>query len=456
MNRLPPEILSRIAWLVRGYAIDAKPVVPLTHVCRYWRESIVTTPGNWTSISSGSVRLAELCLERCQETPLELSLVMYDVGENSEFTALIMPYMQNTETLRIRRISTIGELVRRLPDLPQSIPNLRTLSLSSDHDIARQDVLADPFGQSTLALRVLSLASLPLFPSLQRLTTLTNLTLHCRGLDLPIDTLLDFLEANRALENVTLDLTLSTFQNSRRRVGAVNHLQSLSTCSSDAAEINAFISRIPLQRGARLEIDLGGQNAGLSEVMSGIPVTHFLNLQSPTSSEYCPDDRSIELSGPNGSFLFKCDPHRTAPFAGFPIFQLTNIKVFHLTRRASGLMDVQTRIKFPPYALPALETLTIKHELDALHLLSASLTDPSASPSLKTLAFLDCRLDGACIKRLTKFASDRKTTTSSWLYRVVIVTSGGNFPSVSSIDSLADHVPVVDVRMGKKLPADLF
>ena len=463
MNRLPPEILSRIVRFTGEYAVDARSIIPLTHVCRYWRESIISTPGNWTLISSEWIRLTELSLERCQAIPLELWLSMRQVRENSNFSALITPYMENTRTLHVHCISTIGELAQALPNFPQSMPNLRSLSFSSDLVHAHQDVSTDPFGQLPFALTHLSLTSIPLYPSFRRLTTLTNLSIHNHHFDLHLDTLLDFLEANRALEHVNLNvrLTRPAFRGSRRPLGIVNNLRSLSIRSTSAAEINAFISKIPLQKGARVEIDHHDGNAGLSEVLFGISVTHFSNLQSPTSMEYRPDDRTIQLLGPNGGFVFSCVPHRKAPFVEFPLLQLANIKVFRLVRRVLAPRGPEhhpnfRRITFPPLAIRAVEALTIAHELDVPHLLSALFADPSVSSSLKTLAFLDCHLDEVCMEALTKFVSDRKNTSSAWLHRIVIVSLRQNLPSAASIDALGELVPVVDVRVGRTLPAELF
>ena len=457
VNRLPPEILSRIAWFVNQFAIDSKFIIPLTHVCRYWRESIVSTPGNWTSISSKRVSLAKLSLERCQAASLELWLNMDEVRRNPGFTALIMPSTQNVEALGVHRFSTVGELVQALPDFPQSMPNLRSLSLSGP-SYGLEDMSADPLGQSPIALTHLLLMYLPLYPSFRRLTTLTNLTLFTDRLGLHIDTLLDLLEANRALEHATFDVQFEqpAFRDSRRQVGIANHLRSLSMHFNHIAGYNAFISRVPLQKGAHLKINLRGQNAGLGEVLSGIPVTHLSNLQSPTSMEYRPDDRVIELLGPNGSFSFYGDPRQTAPFAEFPLFQLTNIKAFRLARPALGLVAPHATLTFPPLDFPGLETLAIEREIAVPQLLSALFANPSASPSLNTLAFLDCHLDGVCMEALTKFASDRKKTTSARLYRVVIVSSRQNLPNIAPIDALVECVPVVDVRVGKTLPADLF
>ena len=413
-------------------------------------------------ISSKSVALTELSLGRCQAASLELWLSMGQVRENPRFTAAITPYMQNTGTLHVHCISTIGELAQALPNFPQSMPNLRSLSFSSDLVRAHQDVSTDPFGQLPFALTHLSLTSIPLYPSFRRLTTLTNLSIHNHHFDLHLDTLLDFLEANRALQHVNLNLQLAqpAFQNARRRVGIMNNLQGLSICSTSAAEINAFISRIPLQKGARLEIMFHDWSAGLIEVLSDISVTHFSNLQSPTSMEYRPDDRMIELLGPNGGFMFRCGvPQRSAPFVEFSLLQLTDIKAFRLVRRALEPGEPHSnlrRITFPPLALRVVEAFTIEHELSVPHLLSALFADPSVSSSLKTLGFLDCHLDEACMEALTRFVSDRKNTSSAWLRRIVIVSLRQNLPSAASIDALGEVVPVVDVRVGKTLPADLF
>ena len=113
-------------------------------------------------------------------------------------------------------------------------------------------------------------------------------------------------------------------------------------------------------------------------------------------------------------------------------------------------------ITFPPPALPALGTLAIERETAVSHPLSALFADPSASTSLKTIAFLDCHLDEVYMEALTKFASDHKNTTSAWLYRILIVASGQNLPNFTLVDALGGCVPIVDVRVGKTLPIDLF
>ena len=64
VNKLPPEIISHIARDISGrFDLDARRMVPLTHACRYWRESIALAPENWSMIFSHSEPLAALSLE---------------------------------------------------------------------------------------------------------------------------------------------------------------------------------------------------------------------------------------------------------------------------------------------------------------------------------------------------------------------------------------------------------
>jgi len=110
---------------------------------------------------------------------------------------------------------------------------------------------------------------------------------------------------------------------------------------------------------------------------------------------------------------------------------------------------------FPSLSFPVLETLVLERETAVSSLLSALFWNPSSSPSLKTLAFLDCDLDDGVMEELTRFSSDRKKTTSAWLHRVVIVNSRGQLPHFTLIDKLGKRVSVVDVRIGSELPSDL-
>jgi hypothetical protein len=68
---------------------------------------------------------------------------------------------------------------------------------------------------------------------------------------------------------------------------------------------------------------------------------------------------------------------------------------------------------------------------------------------------LNCNLSEDFMKELTRFASDRRNTTSALLHRILIVHWDGTFPSTASIRELKRYVTIVDVRMDDELPTDL-
>ena len=427
-------------------------MIPLTHVCRYWRESIVSTPENWASISSKSKSLAELSLERAKAAPLDIRLDMTQIKKTPGFSDLLAPHIQNTKTLRVDASASAQEFARTLPNFPQSMPDLRSLSLSGR---ARGwDWSIDPFGPLT-TLTHLSLASVPLYPSFLRLRTLTDLNLNLHQFNLHLDTLLGFLEENRSLERVTLNIAFPepSLRSSRRQVPIKNHLQNLTIISTRPMDADVLMSGIALRRGAHLAVVLYNRGAGSNDVLPIISMAHLSNLLSPTSMEYNPDFTTIRLLGPNGSFSFRASGLEDL-FAGFPPTHLANIREFRYHGSSPWAPPVKPVVF--PLPLPALETLVIEREDTALLHFSALFSNPSSSPSLKTLAFLDCTLNEGFMEELAQFAFNRKNTTSAWLYRVVIVNSKGGLPSVVSIDELGKYVPIVDARIGKKLPTDLI
>ena len=110
-------------------------------------------------------------------------------------------------------------------------------------------------------------------------------------------------------------------------------------------------------------------------------------------------------------------------------------------------------------SFPALEKFAIEcdiqHNNDVSDAFSPLMSNPSAYPPLKTLAFLNCVITDEFMEGLTRFASRRKETASAGLHRVIIVHGLRRFPNVASIQELERNAPVVDVRYENELPTDL-
>ena len=463
INRLPPEILSAIAQGVVKGDLDASRMVPLTHVCRHWRESLISIPENWTLISNRNEDVAAVCLQRAKAAPLEITLFTPPL-KPFLFPRIIQPYIQNIRTLYARSdyTSTIEQVTATFPNFPQSMPMLESLEMEQEEE--EGDWSIDPFQPGfTLALKNLSLAGIPLYPSLLGIRTLSELTLHEPQGDLCLDALLDFLEGNNSLESADLfvEFTEPPPRSPQRRV-TNNKLRRLSIQCQNVISAQALITTIPLRRGASLEIDVWNGGVTLINTLTNVFTAHLSDPPSPTSFQFTCRwyDVGVLLRGPGGEFSFSTRPHAEDPFPDLRRLPLTNIREFCLLHFEEAERDIPEPLLFHPSLFPSLETLAIecnpKFETDVRRVLSSLLSNPTSSSLLKTLAFLNCTLSEELMEEITKFASERKETlTSTWIYRVLIVHQDGKFPSAASIRKLKDYVRVVDVRVGSELPEGL-
>ena len=221
-------------------------------------------------------------------------------------------------------------------------------------------------------------------------------------------------------------------------------------------DARALISSVALRKGAHLDITHVSRDGGLNDILSGVSTTHLLNLRSPTAMDYVSYSGSICLFGPNGRLSFEGVPHRDGgfPFTAFPL-PLTHVREFRLIHHTPKMMRPGTPLVFDQSFFPALEMLTVDCDTNISYLLSALFSNPSSPPLLKTIAFIDCDLTEDFMEMLTRYASERKDTTSAPLQKVIIAHPDGVFPSIASIRKLGEYVPVVDVRVGDEPPRDL-
>jgi hypothetical protein len=461
INRLPPEIISHIARHTLGEDdVDARPIVPLTHVCQYWRDSIVSTPDNWSLIFSNRRKLAELSLERAKAVPLTIRLDLGRLKEEPGFFDLLLAHVEDTVSFSCMGFHSIKELTQALPNFPKSMPNLRSLVLGHEAilGVDRRKPI-DPFDFSThIALKELSLSHIPLFSSILNLRTLTTLSLCDPYFDLPIDTLLSFLEENRSLESVSLTIKFAepSLRRSRRPSPLENTLQRLSVSGVGAVDIRALVSSIALRKGATLETHYNGhQHAGLTAIFSEVSTAHLPSLTSPIFMEYQSSEtrRGVRLLGPDGSFSYDDGVIGEGFLTDIALLKFASIRELRLGCRGPG-----TLTKFRLRYFHSLEVLAIDGNRVPLSLTSM-FPDPVYPPLLKTLAFLDCcYIPEDFLAKLAQIALDRQQDNPSTfgLDRVVIMDSEGHWPpSAASIELLRKYVPVVEVLVGSEFPKDL-
>ena len=100
VNKLPPEILSKIL----ECRTSERDLVISTHVCRYWRSTLVSTPSLWTCFrfkSSHDVDRTLTYLERSRSAPVDVEVDM-DLPRDSEVFGYLAPHIATTRSLIIR------------------------------------------------------------------------------------------------------------------------------------------------------------------------------------------------------------------------------------------------------------------------------------------------------------------------------------------------------------------
>jgi len=85
-HRLPQEILTRILYLAVNHGSEehAKEIIPLTHVCRYWRTLLLSHPRMWSTlcVKPGNPSVISEWLARSQNVPLIVIAEFTDVYEH--------------------------------------------------------------------------------------------------------------------------------------------------------------------------------------------------------------------------------------------------------------------------------------------------------------------------------------------------------------------------------------
>ncbi|TFK18209.1 hypothetical protein FA15DRAFT_675473 [Coprinopsis marcescibilis] len=126
---LPQELLTTIFILCSGHDTAAfttrPPIVHITHVSRFWRETALGCPQIWASVTVPSP-WNEAMLNRSQQLPISLELCEPSPGYVDDLIRQVLA----EEPYRLRTLKIVGtpkHISQRLDDLAPSAPLLQTL-----------------------------------------------------------------------------------------------------------------------------------------------------------------------------------------------------------------------------------------------------------------------------------------------------------------------------------------
>lgn len=435
VNRLPPEILYYISQYV---TVDeqtyAQSIIPLSHVCKYWHESITLLPSEWAKICNWSTK-TNVAFSLAQSKKLPLNIWFNMDRHNDWFCGLIKPHIKRTASLKIYQLRRLEDLLEAFPDFPQAMPALCRLKISPSSDFT--PLSDDPFKSFPASLKHLSLAAIPLYKSILKIRTLTKFTLGDPAFAHPLDTLLTFLEANVSLKHVKLKIRFKNPPSSKRQCPIGNQLHHLSLNCETLEDIKALISQISIEKGGTLKISCFTHKES-QDALQEICKIQSTTLSSPTHMR-CNRMDWIQLSGPNGNFELEgiCRP----------VWDLTRLPPLFKTVQELHLQEI---IISDLSIFPALQVLAIDYNgKDALcPLFSSSFLLSEQSSSLKTLVFQLLQFSECFMRQLIQFVSKHRDIMSMGLDQVIIICRDKDqFPSDNMLGILKLKEYVLDFKL---------
>ena len=123
INRLPLDVFSLFPY----HCDDDKSLITMTHVCRSWREILVSRSSLWTTFECADVEKTRTYLERSGTCPFEVYLKKGRYLTNA--FRLMVPHLY-----RLRTLSASSTTLKFIKCLNSPAPLLKKLELTSTSD----------------------------------------------------------------------------------------------------------------------------------------------------------------------------------------------------------------------------------------------------------------------------------------------------------------------------------
>jgi len=454
INCLPPEVLSIIPTY---WPADSQgDLIRATHVCRYWRTTLIASPSLWNVIKSGNEARMRACIHRSQSYPL--SMVIKHPGQEDVLSDGVF-FRLKSLTLNL----PMANLSRPLGRLTSPTPMLEDLSITlvDSEDYFPVLKIGDFFMLSRLHLDGVlpSLTYLPI-PNL-RILQLENLQNSPRMPDL-----LQFLAGAPWLEE--LSLVNAGPEGDGEPPEQVVKLLSLQILTLHGTVVKAKLLQ-HLALPACVNINLVGRfnqrldgfmEEFLPPCLDNLPATSNFTSLSITSTSRSSCDLKFSGQGGKLSITVKNENHRgilahgqlSPPTANLCLQRLTPLAldtVTHLTLRR----DPWGQQAFPEtsafreflHQLPALQSIDLVHcdfvSIHALHPVGVDL------PFLRLLTIYVTPGAKIDLDSLSHIAKSR-SALSSPLEKVKFVFGSATRVMFmeSEMERLKEHVQVVEVE----------
>ncbi|KAF9784591.1 hypothetical protein BJ322DRAFT_1109304 [Thelephora terrestris] len=276
----PAEVITKIA--MEGLLLaprQHRDLISMSHVCKSWREAVVSYPLLWNVIMDESEMVTRICLERSGVVSLTVSLFDFERWSNSTMR-LLGSHATRFETLNLD-YTLPGDPSKILIYLiPGEGSILRELSLLGNEELDTTGIMMSKSLPSQIVskdiptLRKITLSFVPLTPQLSALRHLTDIELNSPWYT-PVSDLLDLLADNPHLEQVAITGSFENTGSGREdRSVALPHLRRLDVCECETVDLLRCL-HLPRLDGLKIEISYSFEEVTLPEAYQPYSTIQF-------------------------------------------------------------------------------------------------------------------------------------------------------------------------------------
>ena len=283
-----------------------------THVCRRWREILVSRPSLWTHLDCKNIEKTKIYIERSKNSLLEIHLGGRGMTRSWEPALLLA-------VRHIGRLKTLSASSWQPPVTPallqvlverfsRPIPILRTLKIDLTHDYPPLTLPGMLFNGDLSSLRELHLTAILVPLSWRGLENLTSFNLsHAPNRYSILAYLLDFFGSAPRLQDIELHNSVPTSSDTPPgRIVPLSSLRELRIIGCPANSILLDHLSIPSGATVTLVFSFSGR---IPPIPPRIPdaLDNLYNLSHITAVNlgFGPGQRAMQLNGPSGELYVR-------------------------------------------------------------------------------------------------------------------------------------------------------
>ena len=299
--RLPGEVLEQILTM-RGLERD---LLSASHVCRHWRDTLISSPRLWTKFQCVDVARTKQYLVRSQPVPIDV-IADFDSDIQSVISLKCAADRFKSLTLRLQP----SDLLQVFRHLAAPAPALKHLEISAmphrgNGPTFRPTIPGTFLGSSTPTLRSLHLDGISTKLNFSQFPTLTHLTLIMNLQIFDMSELFQVFASAKLLEEVAIQFTGPTTPIPESQgIITLRRMKKLSFSNTVAEFPKRLLASLilPSVEEVRLDINLPGEDTRTMQDFLPTRLQNFPhlstvdNLKLDVPQAHC----NIQFGGPRG------------------------------------------------------------------------------------------------------------------------------------------------------------